>query len=72
MKWSQQDPIEIPEFKLSEFLMDTSPILGIEMYHWLIWLLIFVFSAYIFNKVFRQRKLPVIQSFIVYILLALL
>lgn len=71
MKWSQEEPVEIPKFNFGEFMMDSSQLLGIQVYHWLMWLVIFLFSAYIFNKVFRVRKLPIVQTLVVYMLLAL-
>lgn len=71
MFWGQEETVEIPKFNFGEFMMDTSPLLGIQVYHWLIWLLIFVFCAYIYNKVFRARKPPLLQSIIVYTLLVL-
>jgi membrane-associated HD superfamily phosphohydrolase len=33
--------------------------------------LIYIFVAYVYNKVFRTRKLPVLKSLIVYLLLAI-
>ncbi|MFC5450214.1 YlaH-like family protein [Paenibacillus aestuarii] len=35
------------------------------------YILIFVFMTYVYNKVFRTRKLPVLKSLIIYVLLAL-
>lgn len=35
------------------------------------YVLIFVFMTYVYNKVFRTRKLPVLKSVIIYVLLAL-
>ncbi|MEW9701647.1 YlaH-like family protein [Paenibacillus sp. SI8] len=34
------------------------------------YLLIFVFMTYVYNKVFRTRKLPVLKALIIYVLLA--
>ncbi|HEX7056966.1 MAG TPA: YlaH-like family protein [Bacilli bacterium] len=42
------------------------------LYHpWVTYILIFVCLVYIYNKVFRVRKLPLLKEFIVYALLAL-
>lgn len=66
----QVEPVPIPKFNFSEFITDTSPLFGIQVYHWLMWLIIFVFTTYIFNKVFRSGKLPVLKALLVYALLA--
>jgi len=34
------------------------------------YLLIFVFMTYVYNKVFRTRKLPVLKAAVIYLLLA--
>ncbi len=39
--------------------------------HWLTYILIFIFLVYIYNKVFRVRKLPILKDVIVYGLIAL-
>ena len=38
---------------------------------WITFLLIFILITYVYNKVFRTRKLPVLKSAIIYLLLAL-
>ncbi|MFD0692778.1 YlaH-like family protein [Paenibacillus sp. GCM10027628] len=35
------------------------------------YVLIFIFMTYVYNKVFRTRKLPVLKALIIYVLLAL-
>lgn len=35
------------------------------------YLLIFIFMSYVYNKVFRTRKLPVLKTAIIYVLLAI-
>ncbi|MDR6551348.1 putative ferric reductase [Paenibacillus qinlingensis] len=35
------------------------------------YLLIFVFMSYVYNKVFRTRKLPVLKTALIYVLLAI-
>lgn len=35
------------------------------------YLLIFIFMSYVYNKVFRTRKLPILKTFIVYVLIAI-
>lgn len=36
---------------------------------WMTYIIIYVFIAYIYNKVFRTRKLPVLKALIVYVLI---
>ncbi|MEB3100662.1 YlaH-like family protein [Ferviditalea candida] len=38
---------------------------------WITYFLIYVFLVYIYNKVFRVRKLPLLKDLIVYLLIAL-
>ncbi|MCZ8511200.1 hypothetical protein O9H85_01845 [Paenibacillus filicis] len=46
------------------------------MYEWFAanpfwtWLMIFILMSYVYNKVFRTRKLPVLKALIIYALLA--
>ncbi|MCY9670836.1 YlaH-like family protein [Paenibacillus alginolyticus] len=35
------------------------------------YLLIFIFMSYVYNKVFRTRKLPVLKTAVIYVLLAI-
>jgi hypothetical protein len=35
------------------------------------YILIFIFLSYVYNKVFRTRKLPILKTIIIYILLAI-
>lgn len=35
------------------------------------YLLIFVFMSYVYNKVFRTRKLPILKTALIYVLLAI-
>lgn len=35
------------------------------------WILIFVLITYVYNKVFRTRKLPILKDAVIYLLLAL-
>ncbi|MBP1961421.1 putative ferric reductase [Paenibacillus aceris] len=35
------------------------------------YLLIFIFMSYVYNKVFRTRKLPILKTAIVYVLMAI-
>lgn len=35
------------------------------------YLLIFVFMSYVYNKVFRTRKLPILKAALIYVLLAI-
>lgn len=66
-----EEQVEIPQFILSDFMMETGELFGLEVYHWLSYLLIFVFLTYIYNNVFRTRKLPLFKAAIVYLLLAI-
>lgn len=38
---------------------------------WITYLIIFVLITYVYNKVFRARKLPLLKDLIIYLLLAL-
>jgi hypothetical protein len=42
---------------------------GNHMY--ITYLLIFIFMSYVYNKVFRTRKLPILKTAIIYVLLAI-
>lgn len=68
---SDTETVEIPAFDFTAFMNDTDQIFGITMPNWIIYALIFVFMTYIYNKVFRARKLPLLKDLIVYIMLAL-
>ncbi|MFK7693416.1 YlaH-like family protein [Paenibacillus sp. HJGM_3] len=37
---------------------------------WITYILIYVFLVYIYNKVFRTRRLPILKAAIVYLLMA--
>jgi 4-hydroxybenzoate polyprenyltransferase len=37
----------------------------------LTYILIFIFLSYVYNKVFRTRKLPILKTVVIYILLAI-
>jgi len=37
---------------------------------WITYLLIFVLISYVYNKVFRTRRLPVLKAAVIYLLLA--
>jgi hypothetical protein len=39
--------------------------------NWIYYVLIFVFLVYIYNKVFRVRKLPLLKDLVIYALIAL-
>lgn len=56
-----EETVEIPPFDFRAFMAD----------HWWEWALIFVMTAFIYNKVFRARKLPLLKDAIVYLLIAL-
>lgn len=64
---SQVDNIEIPEFNLIQFLAESDKF---GIYNWIYYILIYVFLIYIYNKVFRTRKLPVLKNLIVYLIIA--
>jgi hypothetical protein len=36
---------------------------------WITYCIIFVFSAYVYNKVFRVRKLPILKEIILYLII---
>ncbi|GIQ67988.1 hypothetical protein DUZ99_05245 [Xylanibacillus composti] len=58
--------VEIPAFDWSAFLTDKERYLGLALPNWVTWILIFLFLSYIYNKVFRVRKLPILKDLIVY------
>lgn len=53
---------------LKELMMDTDRY-GIA--NWVYFILIFALLIFIYNKVFRTRKLPILKSIILYVLLAI-
>jgi uncharacterized membrane protein len=66
-----QEEIEIPEFSFREFFSDTETFFGIEVYNGITYLIFIVCLAYIYHRVFQNRRLPLLKMAIVYILLAL-
>lgn len=70
-----QEPVEIPKFDFVEFMTDVHSVSlfgwNINVYHWLIWMTIFIFLIFIYNKVFRVQKLTIIKKLIVYIIVAI-
>lgn len=50
------EELDIPPFDFISFMGE----------HWLKFILIFAFLVYIYNKVFRTRKLPMIKDAIIY------
>ncbi len=60
------EEVEIPAFDWGAFLTDKEEFLGIALPNWFTWILIFLFLTYIYNKVFRVRKLPILKDLIVY------
>lgn len=56
---------------LSEFLKETHALFGLSFYNWMLWMIIFVFLSYIYVKIFRVRKLPILKAVIVYSLIAI-
>lgn len=65
------EEVEIPDFSFREFFAQTESFFGIEVYNGITFLLFFVFLAYIYHRVFQNRRLPILKAAIVYILLAL-
>lgn len=55
------ETVEIPPFDFSGFMRE----------HWLEYVLILVCVIFIYNKVFRAGKLPLVKDLIVYVLMAL-
>lgn len=60
------EEVEIPAFDWGAFLVDKERYLGLALPNWFTWILIFLFLTYIYNKVFRVRKLPILKDLIVY------
>ena len=66
---NEQEQVDIPEFNLADFMGETYPLFGIEVYHWIIFIFIFLSLAFIYNSVFKPGKLPPLKLAVVYILL---
>jgi hypothetical protein len=64
---TEEEIVDIPEFSLYEFLGETDKF---GMYNWIYYVLIYFFLIYIYNKVFRTRKLPILKNAIVYLIIA--
>jgi|GEM_PF-197791 hypothetical protein len=56
-----EETVDIPPFDLRAFMAE----------HWWEWALIFVLTAFIYNRVFRVRKLPLLKDALIYVLIAL-
>ncbi|WP_128896027.1 YlaH-like family protein [Longirhabdus pacifica] len=65
------ETVEIPKFDFVDFFSGTDSLFGLQIWNWVIYLIIFIGVSYIYNKVFRTRKLPILKSLIVYIILAM-
>lgn len=65
------EEIEIPPFDFSSFLMETISLFGIEVWNWLSFIFIYLSLVFIYNNVFRNRKLPLLKLVVLYILLLL-
>lgn len=66
---SEVDPEQVGLFKLLGQMMMESDQFGI--YNWIYYVTIFVLLVFIYNKVFRTRKLPLLKNLILYVLLAI-
>lgn len=61
------EPIKFTEL-FGELMMQTD---ALGIYNWIYYVLIYILLIFIYNKVFRTRKLPILKSAIVYILIAI-
>ncbi|MFD2672348.1 YlaH-like family protein [Marinicrinis sediminis] len=68
---TNNEEIEIPPFDFGAFMTETDPLFGIAMPNWITFIVIFICMTYIYNKVFRARKLPLLKDLVVYVLLAI-
>lgn len=66
---TQTEEIEIPKFDMGAFLHDEHSYVGLSLPNWAVWIIIFLFVVYIYNKVFRARKLPLLKDLVVYVLM---
>lgn len=57
---------QIQKFDWGTFWTDTHSFFGIPMYNVVTFLLIFAAISYIYDNVFRTRKLPVLKNVVVY------
>lgn len=63
---NEQSPQE--EINWDEVQFDFGAFMG---EHWLSYILIFIFLVFIYNKVFRMRKLPLIKDLVIYASIAI-
>lgn len=66
---NEQELAEIPSFNFKEFMGDTFPLFGIEIYHWIILIVIFVCLSFIYHTIFKPGRLPLLKLAIVYLML---
>lgn len=64
------DEVVIPAFDLVAFMQEKERLFGLDVPNVVSFALIFLCIAYIYNKVFRTRRLPLLKNAIVYGLLA--
>lgn len=65
---ANEEVVEIPEFSFYEFFAETDKF---GIYNWIYYVLIYFFLIYIYNKVFRTRKLPILKNAVVYAIIAI-
>lgn len=63
------EQVEIQPIVWSEFFMDTHSFFGLHFYNVITLALIFFSIVYIYNKVFRTNRLPILKNAIVYVLM---
>lgn len=61
------EPVKFTEL-VGGMLMETD---RFGVYNWVYFILIYMFLIFIYNKVFRTRRLPIIKNAIVYLLIAI-
>lgn len=61
--------VEIEPIVWSDFFTQTHRFFGIPLYNAITLLLIFFGISFIYNRVFRTRKLPILKNAIVYLLI---
>jgi uncharacterized membrane protein len=63
---SNANDVEIQPIQWGDFFTSTHSFFGIPFYNFITLLLIFVGISFIYNRVFRARKLPVLKEAVVY------
>jgi hypothetical protein len=61
--------MEIKPFDWSAFWFDTNSFFGLDVYNLITFAFIFFSIVYIYNKVFKSKRLPILKDAIVYLMM---